>query len=262
MSSTLSSIRFKKGVNRINCDTVLLEIKGINKIYDKEVLNIDKLILTRGSIYGLIGPSGAGKSTLLRIINLLTPPTGGEMLFQGKPVPRNGQDLIAIQRSMALVFQKTLLFRDSVFNNVAYGLKARGYSRSEIVKRVTALLDQVGMKELTYRRAGTLSGGEAQRVAIARAVAFEPELLLLDEPTANLDPRNIELIEEMITKLARTKNITVVMVTHNVFQAKRIADQVIFLNQGKIVEMGSSEKIFSSPEKEETRMFVEGRMVY
>jgi len=169
---------------------------------------------------------------------------------------------LALQRDMALVFQKTLLFKDTVWNNVAYGLKARRYKKAEIENRVNTLLEQVGMKELSHRRAETLSGGEAQRVAIARAVAFEPELLLLDEPTANLDPGNIELIEEMITNLARLKDITVVMVTHNVFQARRIADQVIFINQGKIIEAGTTEKIFTAPERQETKMYVEGRMIY
>jgi tungstate transport system ATP-binding protein len=237
-------------------------MKALKKTYDKEVLKVEHLTLTKGCIYGIIGPSGAGKSTLLRIINLLTPPSDGEIFFNGKPVPANGNDRLALQRRMALVFQQTLLFKDSVWNNVAYGLKARGFSKTVIKERVDLLLEQVGLKELAFRRADTLSGGEAQRVAIARAVAFEPDLLLLDEPTANLDPGNIVLIEEMITNLAREKDITVVMVTHNIFQARRIADQVIFINQGKIVEMGSTEKIFSEAENESTRQFVEGRMVY
>ncbi len=163
---------------------------------------------------------------------------------------------------MALVFQKTLLFKDSVWNNVAYGLRARGYSRGEVNKLVDKLLEQVGLKDLAARRADTLSGGEAQRVAIARAVAFNPELLLLDEPTANLDPVNIELIEEMIRQLNREKSITVVMVTHNVFQARRIADQVIFIDQGEIVEMGPTEKIFTDPDNENTRLYVEGKAIF
>lgn len=237
-------------------------MKSVSKIYDKEVLYIDELILTKGCIYGVIGPSGAGKSTLLRIINMLTDQSSGEILYNNKPVPQNGSEKLALQRTMALVFQKTLLFKDTVWNNVAYGLKARGFKKKEIEIRVNSLLDQIGMTELASRRAETLSGGEAQRVAIARAVAFEPEILLLDEPTANLDPGNIELIEEMITKLARDKAITVIMVTHNVFQARRIADQVIFINQGRIVEMGPTEKIFSQPDHESTRLFVEGKMVY
>ncbi len=162
---------------------------------------------------------------------------------------------------MSLVFQKTILFRENVWNNVTYGLKARGYKKPEINERVETLLEQVGLKELAWRRADTLSGGEAQRVAIARAVAFDPELLLLDEPTANLDPYNIELIEEMIKKLNRSKTITVVIVTHNVFQARRITDEVIFIDRGNIVEMGPAEKIFTGPDHEKTRLYVEGKVI-
>ncbi len=239
-----------------------MTLKGIKKNYDQEVLSIDSMALHAGKIYGLIGPSGAGKSTLLRIINLLTPASVGTYLFQNEPLPENGRDMLKIQRKMALVFQKTLLFKDSVWNNVAYGLKARNYSSEETEKRVNLLLEQVGMEELANRRADTLSGGEAQRVAIARAVAFEPELLLLDEPTANLDPVNIEIIENMICQMNREKKITVVMVTHNVFQARRIANEVIFIENGKVVEMGPTKKIFSDPEKEKTRLFVEGKMIY
>lgn len=241
---------------------VIVELKNINKVYDQEVLKVKHLKLKKGNIHGIIGPSGAGKSTLLRILNLLTPPSDGRYYFYGQPVPNNGKERLALQRKMALVFQQTLLFRESVFNNVAFGLKARGYSRDEIKKRVNSLLEQVGMDHLTHRRADTLSGGEAQRVAIARAVAFDPELLLLDEPTANLDPGNIESIEKMICQMSREKNITVVMVTHNVFQARRIADDVIFIENGKVVEMGPTEKVFNNPKNERTRMYVEGRMIY
>ncbi|MBM4235879.1 MAG: phosphate ABC transporter ATP-binding protein [Firmicutes bacterium] len=237
-------------------------MQGVSKIYDQEVLRVEHLTLTKGCIYGIIGPSGAGKSTLLRIINLLTRPDSGEVLYQGCPTPQNGPERLALQRKMSLVFQQTLLFKDSVWNNVAYGLKARGFPKAEIRERVNSLLEQVGLKKLASRGTDTLSGGEAQRVAIARAVAFEPELLLLDEPTANLDPGNIELIEEIITKLARQKKITVVMVTHNVFQARRIADQVIFINQGQIVESGATEQIFQNPQFDTTAAYISGRMVY
>lgn len=235
---------------------------GIRKKYEHEVLRVGSLAIKKGEIYGIIGPSGAGKSTLLRIINLLTPPDSGSILFHGKPVSYNGAARLAIQRKMSLVFQKTLLFRDSVWNNVAYGLRARGLALPEIEKRVNALLEQVGMTDLAARRADTLSGGEAQRVAIARAVAFEPELLLLDEPTANLDPGNIEMIEDMVIKMNNLRSITVVMVTHNIFQAHRIAKEVIFIHQGDIIEMGETEKIFSAPAEEKTRAYIEGRMVY
>ncbi len=242
-------------------NNVIVELERIKKAYDREILKIDKLELRKGQIYGIIGPSGAGKSTLLRIINLLTPPSTGNYYFHGETVAINNRDIISIQRKMGMVFQKTILFSDSVWNNIAYGLKARGYSRDETNGRVAKLIDWLGLRDLAKRRAETLSGGEAQRVAIARAVAFDPELLLLDEPTANLDPFNIELIENMIATLNREKSITVVIVTHNVFQARRIADQVIFIDQGAIVEMGSTEKIFSEPDHEKTRLYVEGKVI-
>ncbi len=240
---------------------ILVELQNINKKYDQEVLKIDRLILKKGLIYGIIGPSGAGKSTLLRIINLLTPPSNGNYLFHGKPVKKNSREMTELQRKMGMVFQKTLLFNDSVWNNVAYGLKARKYKKESIKKRVEKLLEQFGLKDLGTRKADTLSGGEAQRVAIARSVAYDPELLLLDEPTANLDPLNIELIEEMITTLKQEKLITVVIVTHNVFQARRIADEVIFIDRGEIVEIGPAEKIFTDPEHEKTRLYVEGKVI-
>ncbi len=251
-----------RAINHNSCkNNVIVELKDIEKKYDREVLRVDRLKLNKGLIYGIIGPSGAGKSTLLHIVNLLTAPSKGAYYFQGQPVPGNPQEQINIRRKMSLVFQKTILFKESVWNNVAYGLRARGYKRSEIKERVDHLLTQVGLNELASRRADTLSGGEAQRVAIARAVAFDPELLLLDEPTANLDPINIELIENMIKSLNRDKSITVVIVTHNVFQARRIADQVIFIDKGEIVEMGPTEKIFNNPDHEKTCLYVEGKVI-
>ena len=240
----------------------LIEINGLSKRYDQEVLNIDHLLLEKGLIYGLIGPSGAGKSTLLRIINLLTPADCGHIKYGNLRNAANKPEMLSLQRKMVMVFQKTLLFRDTIWNNIAYGLKARNIDKREIKQRVDELLKQIGLEELAERRADTLSGGEAQRVAIARAIACEPELLLLDEPTANLDPGNIELIEEMITKLARQNNITVLMVTHNVFQARRIADRVIFINQGRIVESGETEQIFKNPQFDTTTAYISGRMVY
>jgi tungstate transport system ATP-binding protein len=243
---------------------IILEVKNLSKVYDKEVLHIDHLALRRGRIYGIIGPSGAGKSTLLRLVNLLEPPSGGEIHFLGRPISMNGNvsRTDAARREMTLVFQKPLLFQTSVEENVAFGLKARRFTREEVRARVDILLGKVGMREFAGRHAGTLSGGEAQRVALARAVAFEPALLLLDEPTANLDPSNIELIERLILDLNRETAMTIVMVTHNIFQARRVAREVIFMHEGRVVETGETEKIFTSPEDPRTKAFVEGRMVY
>ncbi len=262
MLSTPFFIISRRGAKTINNQNVLLELDKVVKKYDQEALRIKRLIFNKGFVYGIVGPSGAGKTTLLRMINMLTPPDEGTILYNGQPAPDKGPARLMLQRNMAMVFQKTLLFRDSVYNNVAYGLKARGYNLDETKNCVDSLLDQVGLKELANRRADTLSGGEAQRVAIARAVVFDPELLLLDEPTANLDPANIEVIEDMILKMNREQNITVIMVTHNIFQARRIANKVVFVNEGKIIETGDTEQIFSKPHKLQTKAFIEGRMIY
>jgi tungstate transport system ATP-binding protein len=241
---------------------IILEVKNLSKVYEREVLHIEQLSFHRGRIYGIIGPSGAGKSTFLRLVNLLELPTSGEIYFKGEPVALNGRPDVRARREMTMVFQKPLLFRTSVEENIAYGLKARRFPREEIKARVESLLEKVGLKELARRQAGTLSGGEAQRVAIARAVAFEPALLLLDEPTANLDPLNVELIEQLILDLNRDTEMTIIIVTHNIFQARRIAGEVIFLHEGRIVEKGETEEIFTSPRDPRTKAFVEGRMIY
>jgi tungstate transport system ATP-binding protein len=241
---------------------IILEVKNLSKVYEREVLHIEQLSFHRGRIYGIIGPSGAGKSTFLRLVNLLELPTSGEIYFKGEPVALNGLPDVRARREMTMVFQKPLLFRTSVEENIAYGLRARRFPREEIKARVESLLEKVGLKELARRHAGTLSGGEAQRVAIARAVAFEPALLLLDEPTANLDPLNVELIEQLILDLNRDTEMTIIIVTHNIFQARRIAGEVIFLHEGRIVEKGETEEIFTSPQDPRTKAFVEGRMIY
>ncbi len=192
----------------------------------------------------------------------MTEPDRGIIYFDGRPIPPNGPARLPLQRQMTLVFQKPLLFSATVRENIAYGLKTRGFSREEIKQRVAAILEQIGLSHLKERHAGTLSGGEAQRVALARAVAFKPKLLLLDEPTANLDPANVELMEKMILQLKQSMEVTIIMVTHNIFQARRLTDEVIFLFDGRVVETGAASKIFNTPRDERTQAFIEGRMVY
>ncbi|HHX87097.1 MAG TPA: phosphate ABC transporter ATP-binding protein, partial [Firmicutes bacterium] len=226
----------------------LVEVEDLYKSYSKPVLCIDKLRLEQAKIYGIIGPSGAGKSTFLRILNLLTEPDRGRIIFNGQTIyPKNGNVRLDLYRQMTLMFQKPVLYKTSVRENIAYGLKVRGMNKQEIQRRVDDILKKTGMEELGHRYAGTLSGGEAQRVALARAVVFEPRLLLLDEPTANLDPSNVELMEKLILDLNRSMGITIVIVTHNIFQARRIADEVLFLFEGRIVERGQTEQIFTTP---------------
>lgn len=241
---------------------LILRVEELTKVYTQEVLNVKTLSFRKGRIYGLIGPSGAGKSTLLRLINLLEEPTTGRIYFHGQKISKSEHMGTAVQQGMTMVFQKPLLFNTTVRENIAYGLKARRFKNEEIQKKVNVLLEKIGLAEFAGRKAVTLSGGEAQRVALARAVAFEPSLLLLDEPTANLDPANVELLEKLILGLNRDAGMTIILVTHNIFQARRVAQEIIFLYGGRIVEQGGVEKMFSSPEDPRTRAFIEGRMVY
>lgn len=240
----------------------VLEAYNLRRHFQSEVLAVPELALYPGRIYGIMGPSGAGKSTLLRLLSLLDRAPEATIKFRGSLVGENSNHSASVQRAMTLVHQEPLLFRTSVAENIGFGLKARGYSAAEIKRTVRELAVHMGLDTLLERQATTLSSGEAQRVALARAVAFNPELLFLDEPTANLDPANVELIEQMIRELHRSHQMTTVLVTHNVFQARRLAQEVIFLHQGRVVEMGPARQIFESPRDERTAAFIQGKMVY
>jgi len=238
------------------------EVDGLTKRYGgREVLRIDRLVVPRGKIFGVMGPSGAGKSTLLRLLDLLEPATSGSVRFMGERAEGERRRL-SMRRRMAMVFQRPALFNASVYDNVAYGLRVRGIGGSRARQRVVAALEAVGLAGLADRSARSLSGGEAQRIALARAMVVEPEALLLDEPTANLDPGNVALMEKLIHALNGEQGATIVIVTHNVFQARRLADEVLFLYQGRPVETGPARDVFSSPRDERTRAFIEGKMVY
>jgi tungstate transport system ATP-binding protein len=240
-----------------------ITISNLTKKYDKkEVLAIDAFAVDKGCITGIIGPSGAGKSTLLRILNLLEPATSGEVHYFGENFSSSSTEKLALLRRMTMVFQEPTLLDRSVYDNIAFGLRARRIDKNEIDRRVFSMLKTIGMTDLSRQRAKTLSGGEAQRVAFARALVLRPEILFLDEPTANLDPANVELLESLITGLNREKGTTILIVTHNLFQAQRIAHHTAFFNQGALVEAGETAQIFHSPQKPETRAFVEGKMIY
>lgn len=240
---------------------VLYSLADITKQYDqRSVLRIDELTIRRGEILALVGPSGAGKSTLLRLLNFLEPPSTGTVRFEAHDFSAQSTPPLAIRRRVTTVFQKPVLLRGSVYENVAYGLKLRG--RRNEADRIMAALEQVGLVDLARQPARTLSGGEAQRVALARAIILEPTALLLDEPTANLDPYNVGLIESIATDLNRSRGTTLVLVTHNTFQAKRMARRVALLLEGAIVELGDATPFFESPTDPRTAAFISGRMVY
>jgi tungstate transport system ATP-binding protein len=239
----------------------IYELNGVSQVYDgREVLRIDRLQIQQGEIMALIGPSGAGKSTLLRLLNFLETPASGVVRFHGVPFGAGYKMPVALQRRVTTVFQRPCLLNRSVGANVQYGLRLRGNRNSQ--RLVTEALQQVGLLHMARDRARTLSGGEAQRVALARALVIEPDVLLLDEPTANLDPYNVGLIEKIIGRLNREQGTTVVLITHNVFQAKRLAQRVALLLDGRIVEIGDVASLFESPRDPRSAAFIGGEMVY
>ena len=226
---------------------------------EKEVLKDINLEIRRGEIFALIGPSGAGKTTLLRILNFFEKPTFGNLKFNGLA---NESEINNIRRRMSLLFQAPAVFNTSVFDNVAYGLKVRGIDKRIIEKKVTSALNIVGLFGVEKQKARTLSAGEAQRMAFARAIVYDPELLLLDEPTANLDPANVAKIEEIIRRIRIERGTTIVIATHNIPQVRRIADRVGILLNGELIEVNSIEGIFTAPKDARSAAFLKGEMIY
>jgi tungstate transport system ATP-binding protein len=236
-------------------------LEQVKKTYgDRCVLRIESLEIHSGEVLALVGPSGAGKSTLLRLLNFLEPPSEGTIAFRGERFDAQHPMPLAMRRRVTTVFQSPILLKRSVWANVNYGLRLRGNRDAQ--KKVQRVLEQVGLSGLDKQAARTLSGGEAQRVALARAMVIQPEVLLLDEPTANLDPYNVGLIEAIVSKLNHEQNTTLVLVTHNVFQARRLAQRVILLLDGDVVEVNEVETFFNSPKDQRTAAFVRGDMVY
>jgi tungstate transport system ATP-binding protein len=244
--------------------TSYLEVTDLSKRYnDLWALRHINLHVKKGEVFGLIGPSGAGKTTLLRLIATLEKPTEGRIRFDGVGLHElSEKEGLKMKRRMGIVFQNPVAFKRSVYENVAYGLRIRDVAKGSIDKRVKAALQLVGLSEFKHRKATTLSGGEVQRLALIRTTVIEPELLLLDEPTANLDPANVALIERAISAIVKTDGTTVIIATHNMFQAERLADRVGFVLNGELVEVAETDQIFNAPEDKRTRAFVMGEMIY
>jgi tungstate transport system ATP-binding protein len=237
----------------------IYRITNLNKSYNSRiVLSIPSLDVVEGEVLSVVGPSGSGKSTLLRMLNFLEFPTSGQIEFKGSTFEAGQGITLALRRRVTTVFQKPVLLNRSVWDNVAFGLSLRGMDR----KTVDSVLIEVGLGKLAGQRARTLSGGEAQRVALARAMVLNPDVLLLDEPTANLDPYNVALIENIIKRLNQEHGMTIVMVTHNVFQAKRLATRVAFIMEGNIIEINQTAILFQTPQDPRTQAFLRGDMIY
>ena len=223
--------------------TIIAELKNVTKVYgNKAVLDDVNLQISEGEIIALLGPNGSGKTTILRILAFLDNPTNGEVKFQGETVDFGKTEKTRMQST--LVFQKTTLFDTSVYNNVAYGLKIRKMTKIERDEEVKNALRLVKLEGFENHPAKNLSGGEQQRVAIARALVLKTKLLLLDEPTANLDPKNASIVEEVIATVNKEFGTTVVMATHNMFQAKSLPQRLALMKDGRIVEIGASAEIF------------------
>ncbi len=235
------------------------DLFDLKQIYDKRrVLDIPSFGIKKGEILAVIGPSGAGKSTLLRLLDFLELPSQGRLDFEGQPVTTDIS--IEKRRRVTTVFQRPVLLKRSVAANLKYGITLRGKSLE--AERKNEWLARLGLAELEHQPASKLSAGEAQRVALARALLTEPDVLLLDEPTANLDPYNVGLIEKIVQEDNHTRQTTVVIVTHNIFQARRLAHRTALLLDGKLIEVAETEQFFSNPARPETDAFIHGELVY
>ena len=222
------------------------------------MLHIGALSVQRGEILAVVGPSGSGKSTLLRLLNFIEPASSGKLYFSGRLVPVNPP--LASRRKVTTVFQNPQLLNRSVRANVAFGLRIRGGTPNK--KQVLRTLERVGMTNLADSGTRTLSGGERQRVALARALVLKPEVLLLDEPTANLDPYDVGLIESLISEHHQVHEATIILITHNVFQARRLAQRCALLLDGKLIEVAQTETFFETPRDKRVAAFVDGDMIY
>ena len=230
----------------------LLEVRSLSKsIGPAKILKGIDLTVERGEILGLIGPTGSGKTTLLRLINLLDKPSTGSILFDGRMVSgKPEKELLCARRKMAMVFQKPVMFKVSVEANVSYGLRMRGRvdatdatgGKMSVSDRVEESLAAVGLSGYRSRDANTLSGGETQRIALARALILQPDLLLLDEPTANLDPGSAASIDSLLQSLAGSRT-AVILATHNMQQCRKLAGRVAVLQAGRLMAVGKSEEI-------------------
>jgi polar amino acid transport system ATP-binding protein len=231
----------------------MLDISGLFKSYGaKKALKGVNLTVARGETVVLMGPSGCGKSTLIRCVNRLTEPDSGKIALDGQDITRlNLQQLLATRRKIGFVFQHfNLIRRLNARDNVAMALRLQGVALDEANRRSQAALAKVGLGHKLADYPGELSGGEQQRVGIARALVLEPEIMLWDEPTASLDPILVGEVIEVMEDLVKSGETTMLIVTHELSFARRAADRIAFLDQGRIVESGPPEQVLERPVSE------------
>ena len=239
-------------------DRPLVLVEGLNKSFGAvHVLHDIDLTVGRGEVVVVIGPSGSGKSTLCRCINRLETIDSGRIEIDGRPLPAEGKALAELRAEVGMVFQSFNLFAHmTVLENLTLGpVKARGISKSAADKRARELLDRVGLADKADQHPAQLSGGQQQRVAIARALAMDPKLLLFDEPTSALDPEMINEVLDGMTGLAR-EGMTMVVVTHEMGFARSAAQRVVFMADGRIVEVAPPREFFTAPRSDRARDFL------
>ena len=236
----------------------IIEIKNLHKNFDSlEVLKGINLDINAGSVVAIIGSSGSGKSTLLRCINLLEQPTSGEILFNGVNINDSKVNIDKVRQEIGMVFQSFNLFENMnvIQNCMIAQTKVLKRNKQEARKIATEYLNQVGMSDFIEADTRQLSGGQKQRVAIARALTMNPKVILFDEPTSALDPEMVGEVLEVMKNLAKS-GITMIVVTHEMGFAKEVADEIIFMDQGIILEQGTPQQIFDNPKFERTKEFL------
>ena len=237
----------------------VIELRHVDKHYgDLHVLRDVSLSVGRGEVLVVIGPSGSGKSTMCRTINRLETIDSGEILIEGEPLPQEGRDLARMRAELGMVFQQFNLFAHmSILDNVTLGPReVLGQGKEEAEKYAMELLERVGVAEQAHKVPAQLSGGQQQRAAIARSLAMRPKAMMFDEPTSALDPEMINEVLDVMVELARG-GMTMVVVTHEMSFARRVADRVVFMADGQIVEEGSPDEFFDHPKTQRARDFLD-----
>ena len=238
----------------------ILEVKDMVKAYDGDpIFDGFSMDVETGDVVAVLGPSGCGKSTLLRCINGLEKIQGGDILLRGESVVKREKDMSDVRKKIGMVFQSYELFGHmKVLDNLTLGpVKAKGEDKAEAEKRALALLDRVGLKDKADSYPRSLSGGQQQRVAILRAMLMDPELFLFDEVTAALDPEMVQEVLALVGELAKEGK-TMLIVTHEMEFARKVANRILFIEEGRIVEDTDPETFFERPETERSRQFLEG----
>jgi polar amino acid transport system ATP-binding protein len=244
--------------NGARSGTPAIEFKDVHKWFGKlHVLRGISLTVTRGEVVVVCGPSGSGKSTLIRCVNSLERIQQGDLVVLGESITQPGVNLARLRTRVGMVFQSFNLFphMTALENIILAPMKVRGTPRTDAVKAAGALLDRVGIPGKAGNYPANLSGGQQQRVAIARALAMQPEIMLFDEPTSALDPEMINEVLDVMTNLARD-GMTMMVVTHEMGFARRVAHRVIFMDEGQIIEEGAPQSFFAAPKSQRTQLFL------